>query len=191
MTRRWLLPLAVLGLLVPSGPSQEKKDRPPPPPPAPGAAAKGPDLRFAEEGTDLVVRLTIEGPAVRQTILTDFTIFDGTPSWDEPPIGVTKPKRPPRVELRYLVLINKDLPGFINGGLMMVPTPEFVRKQQANEVVWRLPNYKNWGFRREEATFSVDATTFEAYSGQLKQAIPRMKQTIDTAAERSKGGKAP
>jgi hypothetical protein len=185
-----LLLAAAMSLLDATALSQDLRAGPTVPP-APGAAT-GSDLRFTEDGKDLLAKLMIEGPAVRQVVLTDYTIFDGTPAWDEPPIGVEKPRRPPRVELRYLVLVNRDLPGFIEKGLMSVPTPPEVRKQQRQEVVWRLPNYKHWGFRREDATFTVEAAKFEASSEQLRQALPKIKQTIDVWDQSRKGGsKAP
>jgi hypothetical protein len=129
----------------------------------------------------------IEGPAVRQVVLTDYTVYDGKPAWDEPPIGVDKPRRPPKVELRYLVLINRDLPGFVEKGVMSVPTPPEVRREQRQEVIWRLSNFRAWGFRREDATFTVQASRYEASSEQLRQAVPRIKQTLDAQDEKSKG----
>jgi hypothetical protein len=187
----WLTLLAAMSLLAATALSQDRKDGPKAVPPAVGSVA-GSDLRFTEDGKDLLVHLTIEGPAARQVVLSEYTIDDGTPPWDEPPIGVEKPRRPPRVALRYLVLVNRDLPGFMEKGLMMVPTPPEVRKQQRQEVVWRLPNYRNWGFRKEDTTFTVEASKFEASSEQLRQALPKIKQTIDAWDERLKGGsKAP
>jgi hypothetical protein len=187
MKRRWFLLLAVAGLLVAAAPSQERNGDRTAASPANGAA-KEPDLRFTEDGKDLLVHLMIEGPAVRQVVLTDYTIDDGTPAWDEPPIGVDKPRRPPRVALRYLVLINRNLPGFVDRGLMMVPTPPEVRRRQRQEVIWRLPNYRGWGFRKEDATFTVEASRFETSSEQLRQALPRIKQTVDAWEEKSRGG---
>jgi hypothetical protein len=190
MKNCWLILLAALSLLAATALSQDRKAGPTVPPP-PGAAT-GSDLRFTEDGSDLLAKLTIEGPAVRQVVLTDYTIFDGTPAWDEPPIGVEKPRRPPHVHLRYLVLVNRDLPGFIEKGLMSVPTPPEVRKQQSQEVIWRMTNYRNWGFRREDATFTVEASRYEASSEQLRQALPKIKQTINVWDQSRKGGsKAP
>jgi hypothetical protein len=188
MKRRWLLLLAVASLLAVTAPSQQrrrKEDRPPAP--SASGTARGPDLRFTQDGKDLVVHLLIEGPAVRQVVLTDYTIDDGKPGWDEPPIGVDKPRRPPKVALRYLVLVNRDLPGFVDKGLMMVPTPPAVRRQQRQEVIWRLPNYRGWGFRKEDATFTVEASRFEASAEQLRQALPRIKQTVDPWDQKSRG----
>jgi hypothetical protein len=191
MTRCFLFVPAVSFLFATVVPAQESKMETAVRCTAHGAA-KGPEIRFAVVGKDLVVRIVIEGPANRQIVLTDFTIDDGTPAWDEPPIGVTKPRRPPRVTLRYLVLINRDLPGFMDKGLMMVPTPPEIRRQQRQEVAWRLPNYPAWGFRREDATFTIQASSFDVSSEQLRQAIPRMKQTIAANDERLKGnGSAP
>jgi hypothetical protein len=121
-------------------------------------------------------------------VLTDYTIYDGTPAWDEPPIGVDKPRRPPRVELRYLVLVNRDLPGFVEKGIMSVPTSPEVRKEQRNEVIWRLSNFRAYGFRREDATFTVEASRYEASSEQLRQAVARIKQMLDAWDARPKGG---
>jgi hypothetical protein len=187
MKRRYLLLLAVASLLVSPAPSQERKEERAAASSA-NATAKGPDLRFTEDGMDLLVHLMIEGPANRQVVLTDFTIDDGTPAWDQPPIGVEKPRRPPQIALRYLVLVNRDLPGFMEKGLMTVPTPPEVRRKQRQEVIWRLPNFRRWGFRREDATFTVQASRFEASSEQLRQALPRIKQTIEAWEERTKGG---
>ena len=186
MKRPWLLLLVVASLLASSGSSQERKEGRTAAPSAEGAP-KEPDLRFTEEGKDLLVSLLIEGPAARQVVLTDYSIDDGRPAWDEPPIGVDKPRRPPKVELRYLVLINRDLPGFVDKGLMSIPTPLEVRKQQRQEVVWRLSNFRGFGFRREDAKFRVTASNFEAKSEQLQRAIPRIKQTIDAWEEGLKG----
>jgi hypothetical protein len=186
MKLRGLLLLAVAGLLATTAPSEEKKkeggssDGP-----RAKAAKKGPDLEFTEDGEDLVVRLMIEGPKARQVVLTDCQVFSGKPNWDEPPIGVEKPRRPPRVELRYLVLINKDLPGF-REGLMAVPTAPEVRREQRQEVVWRFENYRKWDFRREDATFTVQALEFDAWSEELAQALPRIKRTVDAVNEKKK-----
>jgi hypothetical protein len=121
----------------------------------------------------------IEGPAARQVVVTDYTIDDGKPRLDEPPIGVDKPRRPPRVVLRYLVIINRNLPGFVDGGLIAIPTPPEVRRAQRQEVTWRLPNFRNWDFQKEDATFRVEETRFEAWSEQLRQAWPKIKKTVD------------
>jgi hypothetical protein len=189
MKSRWFLLLAMAILLTPIAPSQEKKDDRIP---APCAPAKGPDLRFTEDGKDLLVSLMIEGPAARQIVLTDYTIFDGKSAWDEPPIGVEKPRRPPKVELRYLVLINRNLPGFMEKGLMSLPTPQAERQKQRQEVVWRLSNFRGYDIRKEDTTFSVSGSAFEAWSEELKKAIPAIKQTVDKAEEKPKGGgKAP
>lgn len=190
MNRIGFCALAALSLLMTSATPQDRKEE--------GKFVfrqnpdgKGPDLRFKEDGQDLLVQLTIEGPAARQVIVTDHSIFDGTPPWDEPPIGVEKPRRPPQVWLRYFVMVNSDLPGFMEKGLMTVPTPEFIREKQRNEVIWRLRNYKNWGFRKEEATFFVESGRFEASSEQWREAIPQLKKTIDAAEARLKDAKAP
>jgi hypothetical protein len=180
-----LVLLAVASLLAATALSQNRKeDRKA----SADGTTKGPDLRFTEDGKDLLVHLMVEGPAARQVVLTDYTIYDGTPAWDEPPIGVEKPRRPPKVELRYLVLINRNLPGFVEKGLMSVPTPPEVRRQQRQEVIWRLPNFRGWGFRKEDATFTVQGSSFEASSEQLRQALPRIKQTVDASEKKSKGG---
>src|SRR5262249_24093406 len=158
-----------------------------PPPAEQKAKAKGPDPQFKVDGKDLVVSLMIEGPAVRQVVLTDFRIDDGKPTWEEEILGRKPVPRPPSGSLRYCVIVNHDLPGFMDRGLMMVPTPESVRKQQRQEVTWRLPNYRAWGFRKEDATFSVEVTRFETSSEQLRQALPKIKKTIDDADQRLKG----
>ena len=92
--------------------------------------------------------------------------------------------------LRYLVLINRDLPGFVEG-LMTVPTPPEVRRQQRQEVIWRLPNFRDWGFRREDATFTVQESRFEASSEQLRQALPKIKKTVEDWEEKTKGVSPP
>jgi hypothetical protein len=186
MKCRWLLLVAMAIVLAAAAPlPQRKEDRTAAS--SANAAAKGPDLRFTVAGKDLLVHLMIEGPAIRQVVLTDYTIDDGTPAWDEPPIGVDKPRRPPRVALRYLVLVNRDLPGFMERGLMAVPTPPELRSQQRQEVIWRLPNFRAWGFRREDATFTVQGSRFEASSQQLRQALPGLEGTVDAAEKKSKG----
>jgi hypothetical protein len=195
MKCRWLLLLAVMSLFTVSASSQDKtkdkNDDRTPPPPNDGGIKNPINLRFIEDGKDLLVKMWIEGPAARQIILTESQVFDGRASWDEPPIGVEKPRRPPHVELRYLVLVNRDLPGFIEPGLMMVPTPQFVREKERNEVVWRLRNFRDWDFKREDAAFYVHATRYDATSDQLKQAIPRIKQTIDAHETRLKNAGPP
>lgn len=179
MKRPSFLLMVVISLFAVSASSQDKKDDRTPPPTSEAGIKNPTDLRFAEDGKDLLVKLWIEGPAARQIILTESQVFDGRASWDEPPIGVEKPRRSPHVELRYLVLVNRDLPGFIEPGLMMVQTPQFVREKERNEVIWRLRNFRDWDFKREDAAFYVRATGYDASSDQLKQAIPRIKQTID------------
>jgi hypothetical protein len=185
MKRRLLLLLAVASLLLATAPSQgEKEDRT-----ATSSAsdtAKGPDLRFTEDGKDLLVHLMIEGPAVRQVVLTDYKVYDGKPAWGERPIGVEKPRRPPRVELRYLVLVNRNLPGFMEKGLMSIPTPEEERKKERQEVIWHLTNFRSLDFRKEDATFTVQASRFEISEEQLRQALPRIKEKVDGWSEKSK-----
>lgn len=187
--QRCCFPLLVIVLLAGTVQSEEPAPEIPPALLA-GGHYKSSDLQFIVEGKDLLIRLVVEGPAARQAVLTDYTIFDGTPPWDEPPIGVTKPRRQPRIELRCLVLVNESLPGFIDKGLLNVPTPQEERQRQAQEVIWRLPNYENWGFRREEAVISVEVTRFAASSEQLRNVLPRIKQTIEEA-ERVHSGPAP
>ena len=165
--------------------------------PPPAIEPDKPQLRFTTDGDDLLVHLTIEGPAYRQAIITDYTVDDGRPGWDEPPIGVEKPRRPPRVELRYLVLVNQSLPGFDDGGLMSVPTPASERKKHQQEVVWRLINFHKNDFRKEDATFHVHRTRFAANSKQLQEALPKIKATNDEVEKRQAeaakrvGGEAP
>jgi hypothetical protein len=187
MKRRWLLLLAVASLLAGTAPSQERKEAR-----TAGDAArdtpKGPDLRFTEDGKDLLVHLMIEGPAVRQVVLTDYTVYDGKPAWDEPPIGVDKPRRQPQVELRYLILVNRNLPGFVDKGLMRVPTPPEARRQQRQEVIWRLTNFRSWDFRKEDARFTVQGSRFETSAEQLRQALPRIKQAVDAWETKSTTG---
>jgi len=194
MKRHWLFLLAGLSVFTLSASSQDKekaKKEERVPAPTGDGVVKNPNLRFEESGKDLLVKLWIEGPAVRQVVLTEYQVFDGRPSWDEPPIGVEKPRRPPHVELRYLVLINRDLPGFQEPGLMMVPTPPEIRKLQRNEVVWRLPNFRDWDFKREDAAFYVHETRCDASSEQLKQAIPRIQKTIELWETRLKNAGPP
>jgi hypothetical protein len=190
MKLRPLLLVAVAGLLATTAPSQDKKEGKADPPSerSPAKVSRKEyewDLQFTEDGKDLVVRLMIEGPKARQVILTNYRIDDGQVPWDAPDF-VDRTPHPPRVELRFLVLTNRDLPGF-RGGDRMEPRelPE-VRKQQRSEVVWRLPNYRNWGFRRQDATFAVEPLYFDASSEDLRQALPRFKRTIDAAEERKK-----
>ena len=181
MKRRSLLLLAVTSLLAVTALSQDRQGRKEDRTATFRARdkANGPDLQFEVDGSDLLVRLMIEGPASRQAVLTDFTIDNGIPAWDEPPIGVDKPRRPPRVVLRYLVIINRNLLGFVDPGPMAVPTPPAVRRKQRQEVTWRLPNFRNWSFQKEDATFRVDAMRFEARSEQLRKLWPRIKTTVD------------
>ncbi len=174
--RSFLLPVVISLLVAPALSQERKEDRT-----AASAAAgkaKDADLQFTEDGKDLLVRLMIEGPAVRQAVLTDYTIHDGKPGWDEPPIGVDKPRRTPQVVLRYLVIINRNLPGFIDGGPMAVPTPAAVRNKQRQEVTWRLTNFRNCDFQKEDATFRVEATRFEASPEQLRQVCPKIEKMV-------------
>jgi hypothetical protein len=176
MKCRWIVPLVFVCLPAAAQP-----------PGPPGKAGTGPKLQFKEDGDDLVVQITIEGPANRQVVLTDYQIDDGSAPWDQPPIGVEKPRRgPPSVELRFLVLINSDLPGFHNGGLITPPTPPDVRAKGRQDVTWRLPNYRNWGFRREDANFRVVRTEFSAPSRDLRAMLPKVQKTIDEADRRLK-----
>jgi hypothetical protein len=149
-------------------------------------------LQFSEKEGTLTVKLTIEGPASRQIVLTDARIDDGTPAWDEPPIGVAKPRRgPPQVYLRYLVLVNHDLPGFQDKGLMTLPTPPEIRKAGRQDVVWNFPNYRHWGFKKDDAKFHVSGVQFEAGSEQLKAAMATMQKTISEAARNRTNAPAP
>jgi hypothetical protein len=71
----------------------------------------------------------------------------------------------------------------------MVPTPPEVRRQQRQEVIWRLPNFRQWDFRRQDATFHVEATRFAASSAQLRDALPKIKKTIDERDRRLQDAK--
>ena len=177
MRCRWILPLVFVCLPAAAQP-------PGPPPGKPGTDHK---LRFKEDGDDLIVQITIEGPANRQVVMTNYQIDDGSAPWDQPPIGVDKPRRgPPSVELRYLVLINSDLPGYTERGLMTPPTPPEVRVKGRQEVTWRLPQYRKLGFRREDAIFRVVRTEFSASSRELRAMLPQVQKTIDEADGRFK-----
>jgi hypothetical protein len=188
MKRRCLTLLAVMSLLAATARSQDGKKGREAASPA-GGPAKGPDLRFTEEGADLIVSLMIEGPAARQVVLTDYSVDNGrprTPSFEEELYSQVRDRRPPPQEsprrpsvwLGYLVIVDTDFPGFSDGGLMAAPTPLEERVRQRQEVKWRLSGFRDWGFRREDATFRVEATRFETSSEQLRQALPQIKKLV-------------
>jgi hypothetical protein len=191
MTRPKLQALGVatvgVGLLVAAWAAARPQTLPGPPP----GPAKAPDLQFKEEGDDLVVRHLIEGPAARQVVVADYTVNDGRAAWDEPPIGVEKPRRKPSVHLVATVLINRDLPGFIDKGLMNVPTPHEERMRQRHEVTWRLVGFLKRDFKKEDATWTVEERRLSLYSSQWREALPKLQKTIDEADARRKAGGAP
>ena len=77
MTRPKLKSLGVatvgVGLLVAAWAAARPQTLPGPPP----GNAKAPDLQFKEDGDDLVVHHMIEGPAARQVVVADYTVYDG------------------------------------------------------------------------------------------------------------------
>jgi hypothetical protein len=193
MKSRCWLPLAVISLLAATALSQDGKKQRGTATSA-GGEAKGPDLRFAEDGADLLVSLMIEGPASRQVVLTDYNFDDGrprgeeTPSFEEtlyhPESRDRRPPpeerpRPPRAWLRYCLIIARDLPGFSGGGLLTPRTPPEVRMRERHEVKWRLLGFRNSGVRREDVTFSVEPTRVETSSEQLRRALPKIKKIVE------------
>ena len=157
-------------------------------PAAQKSAPKGPDLQFKEDGDDLIVSHKVEGPASRQVIVTNSQVFDGRAHWSEPPIGVEKPRRKPSVYLRCTVLINSDLPGFQDGGLMTPPTPPFIRLQQRHEVTWRLVKFLKLDFKKEDASWHVEEQRLALSSDQWREAMPKIQKTIDADDARRKAG---
>lgn len=156
-------------------------------PPTPLGSSQASELQFERDGKDLLVHMMIEGPANRQAVLTEYSFDDGMPAWDEPPIGVTKPRRgPPHVHLSYLVLVNGDLPGYHGKSTMTPPTPESVRREGRQKVTWRLAGFENWSVRQEDIEFGVGGSEFITSSEQLKDAITKLQKTIDEANERFK-----
>ncbi len=187
MPRRWWIMLAVLALIG-SATLQATTTATPPAAPTAAPPAEGqpkkPDLQFTELDQDLLVKMWIDGPATRQVVLTHFNIDDGKAAWDEPPIGVEKPRRQPRVILRYLVLINAELPGFAESGPLTPPTPPEERRKQRQEVAWRLPNIRQWDFHRNDAAFHVEGSTFTVAPEQLRQALPTLRKWVEGADQK-------
>jgi hypothetical protein len=149
------------------------------------------ELNFQRDGEDLIVTLMIEGPAARQVVLTNHWIDDRRPSIDEiivRDLSDAPPKTPgpPHVTLRYCVIVNSDLPGFVDGGLLSVPTPREERFRQRQEVQWRLRS-----FGKGKATFTVDATRFETSSEQLREAWPKLKKLVEQHEKAIRGLKPP
>lgn len=184
MPRRWVLLLLMITL-----PAAAQSPAPKTPPD--GDKPKGLGLQFTPDGNDLLVRMLIEGPAEGQVVLTHYRIDDGRPRWDEPPIGVAKPRGTPRIYLHYLVIHNLEGPHFSDGGLMTPPTPEDVRKKHRHPVTWRLKNFKQHDFRHEDATYHIQAQGFEVWSDQLREALPQIQKTLTEMEKRRQNLKVP
>ena len=142
-------------------------------------------LQFAEDGKDLLVSLTVLGPANRQVVLTDYLIWNGRPDPLAYIHGGDTTTHPPMVRLNYLEIVNRDLPDF--DWSLMAPGPSIEERRRRQQTIsWRLKNFRNYNFERKDVTFRVKGTKFMARTVQLRKLLPGLKELIEKREERVK-----